>query len=118
MYYTYNVLYNVLQCTTMYIQCTIHNMLCYAIGLYNTSLVWILPEQDRAAHGLLLLLARLPDRWLATSGVLKYTTRGSGVLPKGQHLWNITVTKEARMDPEVVLDSSAECHFRGIFFCP
>ena len=45
------------------------------------------------------------------------STRGSGVLPKGQHSWNISVTKEARMDPEVVLDSSAECLFWGIFFC-
>ena len=34
------------------------------------------------------------------------TVRGSGVLPKGQHSWNISVTKEARVDPKVVLESS------------
>ena len=45
-------------------------------------------------------------------------SRGSGVLPKGQHSWNISITKEARIDPEVVLDSSAECLFWGIFSCP
>ena len=45
-------------------------------------------------------------------------TRGNGEWTKGQHSWNISITKEARMDPEVVLDSSAECLFRGIFFCP
>ena len=44
--------------------------------------------------------------------------RGNGEWTKGQHSWNISITKEARMDPEVVLDSSAECLFRGIFFCP
>ena len=49
--------------------------------------------------------------------VHQMSLRGSGVLPKGQHLWNISVTKEARMDPKVVLDSSAECLFRGIIFC-
>ena len=50
--------------------------------------------------------------------IFTFFERGSGVLPKGQHSWNISITKEARMDPEVVLDSSAECLFRGIFFCP
>ena len=49
-------------------------------------------------------------------GVQYFDTRGSGVLRKGQHSWNISVTKEARMDPEVVLDSSAECLFRESFF--
>ena len=28
------------------------------------------------------------------------------MLPKGQHSWNISVTKEARVDPKVVLESS------------
>ena len=45
-------------------------------------------------------------------------TRGSGVLPKGQHSWNISVMKEAKMDPKVVFESSAKCSFRRIFFCP
>ena len=39
--------------------------------------------------------------------------RGSGVLRKGQHSWNIS-----RMDPKVVLESLMECLFRGIFLCP
>ena len=38
-------------------------------------------------------------------------TRGSGVLRKGQHSWN-------RMDPKVVVESSMEYPYRGIFFCP
>jgi len=38
------------------------------------------------------------------------------VLLKGQHSWNISVTKEARMDPKVVLESSMECHSQGILF--
>ena len=41
---------------------------------------------------------------------------GSGGLWKGQHTWNISVTKEARADPKVVLESSTECPSRGIFF--
>ena len=45
-----------------------------------------------------------------------YNPRGSGVLRKGQHSWNISVTKEARVDPKVVLESSTECPSRGIFF--
>ena len=45
-------------------------------------------------------------------------TRGSGVLPKGQHSWNISVTKEARVDPKVVLESSMECPSRGNFLLP
>ena len=44
--------------------------------------------------------------------------RSSGVLWKGQHSWNISATKQARMDPKVVLESLMECPFRGIFFCP
>ena len=52
---------------------------------------------------------------LPNNGILK---RGNGEWTKGKHSWNISITKEARMDPEVVLDSSAECLFRGIFFCP
>ena len=44
--------------------------------------------------------------------------RGSGVLRKGQYSWNISVKKEARVDPKVVLELSAECPFGGIFFCP
>ena len=44
--------------------------------------------------------------------------RGNGEWTKGLHSWNISITKEARMDPEVVLDFSAECLFWGIFFCP
>ena len=32
------------------------------------------------------------------------TIRGSGVLRKGQHSQNISVTKEARVDPKVVLE--------------
>ena len=44
--------------------------------------------------------------------------RGSGVLPKRQQSWNISLTKEARIDPKVVLESSVECNFLGIFFCP
>ena len=43
--------------------------------------------------------------------------RGSGVLPNGQHSWNISVTKEARVDPKVVLESLMKCPSRGIFFC-
>ena len=46
------------------------------------------------------------------------TQRGSGVLRKGQHSWNISVTKGARMDRKVVLESSTECPFQGIFLCP
>ena len=37
---------------------------------------------------------------------------------KGQHSWNISVMKEARVDLKVVLELSAECPFRGIFVCP
>ena len=40
------------------------------------------------------------------------------MLPKGQHSWNISVTKEAKVDPKVVLESSMECPSRGIFFFP
>ena len=44
--------------------------------------------------------------------------RRSGVLLKGQHSWNISVTKEARVDPRVVLESSMECPSReSIFAC-
>ena len=53
-----------------------------------------------------------------TTDLRKIKARGSGVLRKGQHSWNISVTKEARSDPKVVLESSMECPFRGIFFCP
>ena len=38
------------------------------------------------------------------------------MLPKGQHSWNISVTKEGRVDPKVVLESSMEGPFLGIFF--
>ena len=41
--------------------------------------------------------------------------RGSGVLPKGQHSWNISVTKEARGDPKVVLELLMECPSWGFF---
>ena len=34
----------------------------------------------------------------------EFERRGSGVLQKGQHSWNISVTKEARVDPKVVLE--------------
>ena len=44
--------------------------------------------------------------------------RGNGVLRKGQHSWNISVTKIARMDPKVVEESSMECPSQGIFFGP
>ena len=44
--------------------------------------------------------------WLET---IFFNIRGSGVLPKGQHSWNISATKEARVDPKVVLESSMEC---------
>ena len=44
--------------------------------------------------------------------------RGSGVLPKGQLSWNISLMKEARVDPKIVLELSMECPSRGIFFCP
>ena len=46
----------------------------------------------------------------------KRRKRGSGVLPKGQHSWNISVTKKARVDPKVVLESSMECPFWESFF--
>ena len=45
-------------------------------------------------------------------------SRESGVLRKGQHSWNISVTKEARVDPKVVLELLMECPSRGIFFHP
>ena len=38
------------------------------------------------------------------------------MLRKGQHSWNISVRKEAMVDPKVVLESSMECPSRGIFF--
>ena len=44
--------------------------------------------------------------------------RGSGVLPKGQLSWNISLMKEARVDPKIVLELSMECPSRGIFFFP
>ena len=50
------------------------------------------------------------------SSLLWLDIRGSGVLPKGQHSWNISVTKESRVDPKVDLESLMECPFRGIFF--
>ena len=37
-------------------------------------------------------------------------------MPKGQHSWNISVTKEARVDPKVVLESSMECPSRESIF--
>ena len=37
------------------------------------------------------------------------------MLRKEQHSWNISVTKEARMEPKVLLESSMECLFGGIF---
>ena len=40
------------------------------------------------------------------------------MLPKGQHSWNISVTKEARVDPKVVLESLMECPSEVIFFWP
>ena len=51
-------------------------------------------------------------------GNVIHRIRGSGVLRKGQHSWNISVMKEARMVPKVVLESSMEFLFHGIFFCP
>ena len=42
----------------------------------------------------------------------KSLTRGSGVLPKGQHSWHISVMKEARMDPKVVLELSMKCLYQ------
>ena len=60
------------------------------------------------------------EKWpqLAVNGpkLCELAPRGNGEWTKGQHSWNISITKEARMDPEVVLDSAAECLFRGIFF--
>ena len=44
--------------------------------------------------------------------------RGSGVLSKGQRSWNISVTKEARVDQKVVLEPSMKCPSRGIFSPP
>ena len=38
------------------------------------------------------------------------------MLRKGQHSWNISVTKEARVDPKVVLESLTECPSRRNFF--
>ena len=37
-------------------------------------------------------------------------------MPKGQHSWNISLTKEARVDPKVVLELSMECLTLEIFF--
>ena len=42
-----------------------------------------------------------------------HNLRGSGVLPKGQHSWNISLTKEARVNPKVDLESSVEWPFLG-----
>ena len=59
---------------------------------------------DKIRQKALLLITKMP--------VLEYSLlfiRGSGVLPKGQNSWNISVTKEARMDPKVVLESVMEC---------
>ena len=39
-------------------------------------------------------------------------------MQKGQHSWKISVMKEARVDPKVVLESLMECPSRGIFFPP
>ena len=47
-----------------------------------------------------------------------FPTRGSGVLRRGQHSWNISVTKEARAYPKVVLELSTECPSWRIFICP
>ena len=44
--------------------------------------------------------------------------RGSGVLRKGQHSWNISVMKQARMDPKVVLELLMECPSWEISFRP
>ena len=44
-----------------------------------------------------------------------FLIRGSGVLPKGQHSWNISVMKEARVDPKIVLELSMKCPSLGIF---
>ena len=38
------------------------------------------------------------------------------MLPKGQHSWNISVMKEARVDPKVVLELSTECSSGESFF--
>ena len=60
---------------------------------------------------------------LGTSLEVKYSDRiinfllsGSGVLRKGQHSWNISVTKESRINPNVVLELSMECLFGEILF--
>ena len=48
------------------------------------------------------------------------TYKGEWSVAKGQHSWNISVTKEARVDPKVVLESLMECPYfaRTIFFKP
>ena len=48
----------------------------------------------------------LQDDFVTDPEILKIfgSQRGSGVLRKGQHSWNISVTKEARVDPKVVLE--------------
>ena len=58
------------------------------------------------------------SRWIKPCKTSIFPWRGSGAFPKGQHSWNISVTKEARVDPKVVLESSVECSSRGTLICP
>ena len=67
-------------------------------------------------HRPLVHTGKAPGKMFDNAKAYLAVTRGSGVLRKGQHSWNISVTKEARVDPKVVLESSMECPSRGIFF--
>ena len=40
--------------------------------------------------------------------------RGSGLLPKGHYLWNISETKEARVYPKVVLVTKQAEPIKGL----
>jgi len=37
------------------------------------------------------------------------------VLPRGHHSWNILLTKEARVDPKVVQESTVDAHISVSF---
>ena len=78
---------------------------------------YFMKKSEAAGNFILDLLVRNPEMHIieAIKNVLvKNQERGSGVLPKGQHSWNISVMKEARV---VVLEPPMECPSRRIFIC-
>ena len=51
-----------------------------------------------------LFILNPQDNCMNVYATCRTVLRGSGVLRKGQHLWNISEPKETRVDPKVVLE--------------